>query len=75
MVFQQLTKYAGDELGNFEPRNVQTRSGPGEHGVAFKLRDDQENDAAQSLSEYGMNIALSNEISLDRSIPDTRLPE
>ncbi|KAK3917688.1 N-acetylgalactosaminyltransferase 7 [Frankliniella fusca] len=64
-----------DGLGNFEPKNIPKRTGPGEGGVPYKLREDQENDAAQSLSEYGMNIALSNEISLDRNIPDTRLSE
>ncbi|KAJ1519583.1 hypothetical protein ONE63_004858 [Megalurothrips usitatus] len=70
----QTTKLV-DGLGNFEPKVIPKRTGPGEYGIAHKLRDDQENDAAQSLSEYGMNIALSNEISLDRNIPDTRLPE
>lgn len=64
-----------DGLGNFEPKNIPKKVGPGENGVAHNLRDDQENDAAQSLSEYGMNIALSNEISLDRNVPDTRMPE
>lgn len=62
-------------LGNFEPRNVKPREGPGENGEAHILRQDQQNDADQSESEYGMNIACSDEISLDRAVPDTRLPE
>lgn len=62
-------------LGNFEPKNPEVRQGPGENGEAHILREDQQNDATQSESEYGMNIACSNEISLDRSIQDTRLPE
>lgn len=62
-------------LGNFEPKDVHIRSGPGENGKAHYLRDDQQNDAQQSLSEYGMNMACSNEIPMDRSIPDTRMPE
>uniref|UniRef100_A0A224XKM4 Polypeptide N-acetylgalactosaminyltransferase n=1 Tax=Panstrongylus lignarius TaxID=156445 RepID=A0A224XKM4_9HEMI len=63
------------ELGNFEPPSEAPRTGPGEGGRPHKLRNDQENDAKASLSEYGMNIACSDEISLNRSIPDLRLPE
>ncbi|XP_075224342.1 N-acetylgalactosaminyltransferase 7 isoform X2 [Lycorma delicatula] len=64
-----------DGYGNFEPPIVVPREGPGEEGEPHNLRPDQQNDAAQSLSEYGMNIACSDEISLDRSIPDLRMPE
>lgn len=62
-------------LGNLEPKNVEPREGPGENGTPHRLREDQQNDATQSESEYGMNIACSDEISLDRSIHDTRLEE
>lgn len=62
-------------LGNFEPKNVKKRVGPGENGEAHVLRQDQQNDADQSESEYGMTIACSDEISLDRSVLDTRLKE
>ncbi|RZF44444.1 hypothetical protein LSTR_LSTR002217 [Laodelphax striatellus] len=62
-------------LGNFEPPATKPKEGPGEQGKAHNLRDDQQNDASQSLSEYGMNMACSDEISLDRSIPDIRMPE
>ncbi|XP_015188126.1 PREDICTED: N-acetylgalactosaminyltransferase 7 [Polistes dominula] len=64
-----------EDLGNYEPRNVQPRVGPGEDGKAHILRDDQQNDVQQSESDYGMNMVCSDEISLDRSIPDTRPPE
>ncbi|KAL1122097.1 hypothetical protein AAG570_003503 [Ranatra chinensis] len=64
-----------DRLGNFEPKPEPPRSGPGENGKPHILRNDQQNDASASLSEYGMNMACSDEISLDRSIPDLRLPE
>lgn len=62
-------------LGNFEPKEIEARQGPGEQGKPHILRDDQQNDARQSEGEYGMNIACSDEISLDRSIYDTRLEE
>lgn len=62
-------------LGNFEPPEIEDRDGPGEKGQPHYLRQDQQNDADQSESEYGMNAACSDEISLDRSILDTRLPE
>jgi polypeptide N-acetylgalactosaminyltransferase len=63
------------ELGNFEPRNVVERTGPGEGGKPHILRDDQQNDASQMLTEFGMNMVCSDEISMSRSIPDTRIPE
>lgn len=62
-------------LGNFEPKEVETKEGPGEGGQPHLLRQDQQNDADQSESEYGMNVACSDEISLDRTILDTRLQE
>ncbi|XP_047119103.1 N-acetylgalactosaminyltransferase 7 isoform X1 [Schistocerca piceifrons] len=61
--------------GNFEPAPELPREGAGEGGHPHFVRDDRQNDAQQSLSEYGMNMACSDEISLDRTIPDTRLPE
>ncbi|KAJ8953844.1 hypothetical protein NQ318_006695 [Aromia moschata] len=62
-------------LGNFEPKEIEDKDGPGEKGQPHHLRQDQQNDADQSESEYGMNVACSDEISLDRTILDTRLPE
>lgn len=60
------------ELGNFEPKNVEKRVGPGEHGEAYNLPDEKKNSATESEMEYGMNIACSNDISLDRAVKDTR---
>lgn len=62
-------------FGNFEPKDDTVRKGPGEQGKAHVMREDQQNDARHSESEYGMNIACSDEISLDRSLYDTRLEE
>ncbi|XP_043286848.1 N-acetylgalactosaminyltransferase 7 isoform X2 [Venturia canescens] len=62
-------------LGNFEPTDVKQRFGPGEGGKPHKLREDQKNDVQDSESDYGMNMVCSDEISLDRSIPDTRPQE
>ncbi|KAL0267144.1 UNVERIFIED_CONTAM: hypothetical protein PYX00_009494 [Menopon gallinae] len=62
-------------VGNFEPQDEEPKSGPGEEGRAHYLRDDKQNEVAEAVSQYGMNMACSDEISLDRSIPDTRLPE
>ncbi|XP_057334683.1 N-acetylgalactosaminyltransferase 7 [Microplitis mediator] len=61
--------------GNFEPQNTKILSGPGEGGKAHVLRDDQQNDVQQAESDYGMNMVCSDEISLDRSIPDLRPEE
>lgn len=62
-------------LGNFEPKEIENREVPGEKGLPHYLTQDQQNDADQSETEYGMNAACSDEISLDRSILDTRLEE
>lgn len=64
-----------EDLGNFEPRDVSVKAGPGEGGKPHNLREDQENDVQQSESDYGMNMVCSDEISLSRSIPDTRPAE
>lgn len=63
------------ELGNFEPKHSTIKNGPGEGGKPHILGDDQQNDVQQAESEYGMNMVCSDEISLGRSIPDTRMPE
>lgn len=62
-------------LGNFEPKDLEKREGPGEGGSAHTLRENQANDVAESESQYGMNMVCSDEISLDRSVLDTRLEE
>lgn len=62
-------------MGNFEPEDEEHRVGPGEGGRPHHLRDDQQKEVSEAVSQYGMNMACSDEISLDRSIPDTRLPE
>jgi polypeptide N-acetylgalactosaminyltransferase len=62
-------------LGNFEPANVVERTGPGEGGAPYTVPEDQLNAASDSEMEYGMNMVVSDAISLDRSIRDTRLEE
>lgn len=62
-------------LGNFEPKEVERRDGPGEGGKAYVLPEDQQNRASDAEMEYGMNIVVSDTISLDRTIRDTRLEE
>ncbi|XP_021693979.1 N-acetylgalactosaminyltransferase 7 [Aedes aegypti] len=62
-------------LGNFEPKEVDRRDGPGEGGKAYILPEDQQNRASDAEMEYGMNIVVSDTISLDRTIRDTRLEE
>ena len=68
--------YNADKLGNYEPKPpAKKRTGPGENGEAHRVSRGKQNLAAQSENEYGMNMAVSDEISLDRSVPDTRDPE
>ena len=68
--------YNADKLGNYEPpAPLRKRAGPGENGEAHRVSRDKQSLAAQSENEYGMNMAVSDEISLERSVPDTRDPE
>lgn len=71
--FQSVVYVSG--LGNYEPKQETLRIGPGEGGKPHRLSSGKENEAGQAMSEYGMNMACSDEISLDRTIPDLRLEE
>ena len=62
-------------MGNFEPPEQEAKAGAGEGGLPHILRPDQKNEAAQSVSEFGINMVCSDDISLSRTIPDTRVPE
>lgn len=64
-----------NRLGNFEPQPEEPKSGPGEGGAAHVLLPEKRNEASQSISEFGMNMVCSDEISLSRTIKDTRMPE
>lgn len=72
---KKLAVYTPDKVGNFEPPVEAPRTGPGEGGKAHTLLPEQRNEASQTISEYGMNMACSDEISLSRTIIDTRTPE
>lgn len=62
-------------MGNFEPPEIETSDAPGEGGAAYELPADQQNAGADSEMEYGMSMIVSDAISLDRSVKDTRLKE
>lgn len=61
--------------GNFEPEPEIIRKGPGERGKPHTVSAGKENEARHAIVEYGMNMACSDEISLDRTVPDLRLEE
>jgi polypeptide N-acetylgalactosaminyltransferase len=58
-----------------EPGEEEVSDAPGEGGKAYNLPADKKNVAEESLSNYGMNMAVSDVISLERTIPDTRMDE
>ncbi len=62
-------------IGNYEPVNVQPRSGPGEYGVPVILNPAEKADADKTVAEFGFNMVVSEKISLDRVIKDTRPAE
>ena len=74
-VIATVLLYLYDSAGNFEPMRDEEGEGPGERGAAHHTSRSQERQVQETVNDYGMNIVASNEISLDRSIPDTRLQE
>ncbi|XP_067680956.1 N-acetylgalactosaminyltransferase 7-like isoform X1 [Haliotis asinina] len=63
--------YKEGEVGNFEPPPERVVEGPGEMGRPVKpVKPDQD-----SLMHYGCDMKVSDQISVQRSIPDTRPKE
>lgn len=63
-------------MGNFEPHEHLTiPSGPGEMGKSHKLRSDQKSEEDRLKGVYGFNQLVSDEISLNRTVPDLREEE
>lgn len=65
-------------LGNFEPREIKPTGRPGDEGKEYHIENEPDvdtNEVHDLKNQYGMNIAASNRIPMDRSIPDLRLEE
>ena len=61
--------------GNFEPLRDEDSEGPGQRGEAHNTKPEMAERVEEAIDSYGMNMVASNEISMDRSLPDTRMPE
>ena len=63
-------------LGNYEPKEMVGRVGPGEYGAPVTLVSPQEQTKRRTtMQEFGFNLAVSDKIAMDRAIPDTRPAE
>jgi len=61
--------------GNFEPHIDVGRVGPGENGKSHQLRVEQKQDEEKLKGVYGFNQLVSDEIDLNRTVPDQREDE
>lgn len=62
-------------VGNYEPPEEPQRDGPGEGGKPHRLLPEQDYEARLSQARFGMNLVCSDEIPLNRSVPDLREEE
>ncbi|KHN88902.1 putative N-acetylgalactosaminyltransferase 7 [Toxocara canis] len=69
------TVFKEGELGNFEPKEEQQRSGEhGEMGEPVNVDLDLP-EVRRAMNEFGFNTYVSEMISLNRSVPDVRMEE
>lgn len=69
--FLDLTKN-----GNFEPDEEPIKEGPGEGGEPYTLPESRKVEASKSIGLHkGICVTASDDISLTRAIPDTRMEE
>ncbi|TRY71908.1 hypothetical protein TCAL_00172 [Tigriopus californicus] len=73
----ELPVFLGEgHLGNFEPAGGLVKStGPGEMGQSHRLTVDQKDEEEKLKGVYGFNQLVSDEISLNRTVPELREPE
>ncbi|KAI1287258.1 N-acetylgalactosaminyltransferase 7 [Halotydeus destructor] len=70
--------YDDSQLGNYELKDKGPTWRPGDEGKEYHVENEKDvdlNEVHQLKSEYGMNIAASNRIPMDRTVPDIRLEE
>ena len=78
---KEVAVFTGRNSGNFEPSSSvkvlqgPSSSEPGENGRAHKLRVEQKTQEEKLKGVYGFNQLVSDEITLNRTVPDLREAE
>ncbi|KAH9508603.1 N-acetylgalactosaminyltransferase 7 [Bulinus truncatus] len=64
-----------NEFGNFEPPELVPQQRPGENGKPVSLSLGEGAKAEDTIQGFGFNMIASDKVSMNRSVPDTRLKE
>ncbi|CAL1530402.1 unnamed protein product [Lymnaea stagnalis] len=73
-VYGPTAEFKEGVIGNYEPPDIK-QYGPGEGGTAVVVSLEEKDEADRQTREYGFNMVASDKVAMNRTVPDTRMPE